>query len=326
MATYVDLPSPLFVSTRNPDGTMTDAGGDITEQQLGYMFRALRGDTQGVINPGDLAVYSNTPANSQVWVAPGGAWVKGTSSPDVQGPYLCFLQAWELLDVPTASLSVDRWDIVVLRVLDLNFDGGPVPGVQYRGRVEYIQGDQDTGTIPNVPANSLLLAQVKCWHGATTVINAGDVTNLATGPEVVARRYNGGYLQQLEPTVWTKLELPTAEYDPQNGYDPTTWEWVVPATGYYRISGQCGVADYGQVNGVYIGTMLALNGYGFAWGAGAVPANWSGAVSASDEKHFTKGDRISVWGWFNNGGNIGWLYTAGGPAGCKLSLSKTNPY
>lgn len=179
MGQTVDLAPALWLTTQI-SGTPTDAGGPYAEQQLNYMLQAIRGNASGLVQLGDLLVSPLSPtAGAQILVSPGGCWIAGSSSPALQGVYLVRSVAQQTLDVPAASTSIPRNDIVVVRVLDAVYDGSPVSGVSYRTRIEYIQGSQTTGAAPAQPANTLLLAKILVPAGSSTVVNLAAITNIA---------------------------------------------------------------------------------------------------------------------------------------------------
>lgn len=296
MGQTVDLPPALWLTT-SISGTPTDAGGPYAEQQLNYLVQALHGTASGKVSLGDLVVAALSPtAGAQVTVSPGGAFIAGSSSPQIQGVYLARSTSQVTLDVPAASTSIARHDIVVIRVLDKTYDGNPVSGVNYRTRIEYIQGDQVAGTAPATPANCLVLASITVPAGSSTVVQASNIVN-ATPPVNGAdshRLYRGRWTATVAGTANTgfnKLALPGVSYDPSSMI--SGGNVTAPIPGYYEFKGMVGInaTAVTQIAAcAYKNGALVMQG-GQSYGSGALTAQ------VTDEIYLNAGDYLSLYIW-----------------------------
>lgn len=76
-----------------------------------------------------------------------------------------------------------------------------------------------------------------------TLIKSAEVNTNFTDSTDATKQVNNykfsaymGSTQSTVATTWTKLNMDTKEYDPNNNYNTTTYGYTVPITGYYLMS------------------------------------------------------------------------------------------
>jgi hypothetical protein len=120
----------------------------------------------GVVGSGDFAVTQSGPSWN-VSVADGRAFVAGTEAGD-QGFYYCPNVGAATVAVTASDATLDRRDLIVLRVFDADY--GDTPGAW---QIAYVQGTLSATPVdPTVPANSLTIARIRVGHGTTAVTTA----------------------------------------------------------------------------------------------------------------------------------------------------------
>jgi hypothetical protein len=132
----------------------------------------------GLIQTSDMVVAASSGMN--VTVAPGEAWIPGTSSA-TQGGYYCRVSSTTTLAISTSNPSNPRIDTIVAQVQDKAYAGSTdafAPAV--------ITGTPTSGaTLSNlsgagaVPASSMVLAYVLVPANASSIVS-GDILNVAT--------------------------------------------------------------------------------------------------------------------------------------------------
>lgn len=121
----------------------------------------------GVVGPGDLQVTAG--AGMSVNVAAGAAWVAGTIS-TAQPTYRVAATGVTNLAVGAAHATLNRYDIVVVEVLDATFSG-----MASEARFRVVEGTPAASPdVPDVPASAAELAVVYVQAAATAVTSIGD--------------------------------------------------------------------------------------------------------------------------------------------------------
>lgn len=163
----------------------------------------------GVLGDDDLTVTPSSPGAMSVDVASGTGLVRSTTGTD-QGFYLVRNSA-AVLDVliDPSDPTDDRFDLLVLHILDSEHDGGVLNNGADNPVIDVIAGTPDASPAdPTVPDNCEVLARVHVEAGATTITTVDDL-----------RRRAPHEFQQKNSLTWTAH---TADFD--------MGSWTVPTT------------------------------------------------------------------------------------------------
>jgi hypothetical protein len=164
----------------NPASWLHNAGAVHTAAQLRISASALsNGVTTGITSRGGinlgfgaaLRVTQTGAGAMSVDVASGIAHVPGDESA-AQGTYVCINDAAVTLTIATADGADDRIDAVVATVRDSFYSGGDDDWL-----LQVITGTAEAvPSLPTLPNNSLLLAEVLVQASVTTILDA-DITD-----------------------------------------------------------------------------------------------------------------------------------------------------
>lgn len=151
----------------NPPGYLENGGASYTADILRRVTKILRA-TQGVDNPGDMAVSQNGTPNMSVNVAAGQVAVDGTQDTVHQGSYVGLNDATTNLSIAASDPTNPRIDIVVAQ-----FEDSVYSGSNNDFKLAVVTGTPAGSPVPpSTPANSLVLAQVRVNATVTTIGNA----------------------------------------------------------------------------------------------------------------------------------------------------------
>lgn len=125
---------------------------------------------RGGIHPGlgaeFMVTQTGTPSMA-VEVGSGSAWVPGTQD-STQGVYGVLNNATVTLSIDAAHVSLDRIDLVVIRIRDSDYSGGDDDAT-----LLVVTGTPDSSpVVPTAPDNSLPLATVAVGSGVSSIVNA----------------------------------------------------------------------------------------------------------------------------------------------------------
>lgn len=131
------------------------------------LFTAALVNDAGVNHPDHLTVaQQGTPAMS-VQVAAGSAFVAGTESAQ-QGVYFAYNDATVNVAISAADATNPRRDLIVCRVKDAAYSGA-----SNEASIESVTGTPAASpSLPTVPANCHVLAEIAVAAGATSITNA----------------------------------------------------------------------------------------------------------------------------------------------------------
>lgn len=168
----------------NPPGFLQNAGATHTAQQLRLYTAAMVGNIDYTTVPGSsrpfirgMFISQNSPVNMSVNVGVGAAFVKGTEAATTQGIYTCWNDASKNIVIAAADATLNRIDLVVVRVRDSAYSGATNSWA-----LEVVQGTPaGSPSIPATPVNSMVLAQISVTAGSTTI----DTTKITQGTAVV---------------------------------------------------------------------------------------------------------------------------------------------
>jgi hypothetical protein len=133
------------------------------------VIRALRA-CPGVVSWDDFTVTAATPASWNVVVGPGRAIIDGTVAPWLQGSYVVYAPNSRTIPVAPAHPTLDRYDLVILHVLDQ--ENSTEEGFGWRREV--VTGEPGAGDLPpELPPNSLPLRGIRVTAGSTSVTATG---------------------------------------------------------------------------------------------------------------------------------------------------------
>ena len=183
---------------------------------------ATSGETNGgVMRPGDLTVLEDSPASWDVIVGTGAAIVGGTESAH-QGDYCFYNESAETLTCSPAHGSLDRHDIVGIRVRDEEESGTDNDAflVVVEGTAHATPAD------PTLPDNFLSLARIVLAGGSSN-IQQSDITDLRQQTAAL-----GGIIvreQATRPTVglWEGQYVHETDNDRLIWYSGTGWQTAV---------------------------------------------------------------------------------------------------
>lgn len=131
------------------------------------LIQKILHDVDGVAAAGHLAANPTTPTSMSVTIAPGGAFVTGTTVAG-QGVYLVENDDPVQVGPFNPVVSGARVDLVALRIRDGAPDGGSDPADS--ATIEIVEGTAAaTPTAPAVPPSSLVLAQIRVAAGDTGI-------------------------------------------------------------------------------------------------------------------------------------------------------------
>lgn len=174
------------MTVESPVGFFNESSFDHPAAILRRAFASALGN-EGVCGTADLAVTANPTPNMTVRVATGEAWVAGDDDAN-QGWYYTRVSATETVTIPTAHVTYDRIDLIVIRVYDSEY-GSASAGAD-TAACEVVQGTPAASPVaPAVPDSALVLAQVTVQNGATA-INSGDIADYRP------------FARPLPPRVW----------------------------------------------------------------------------------------------------------------------------
>lgn len=120
----------------------------------------------------ELLVAAQASPNMTVKVNPGQCVVQSAVG-STQGPYIYTLDAVTNVTIGTAHATLDRIDLIAIRIRDANIDTSG----QRDGQPVVVPGTNGGG-VPALPTDAtyLTLAQVAVTHGHTSIV-AGDITD-----------------------------------------------------------------------------------------------------------------------------------------------------
>jgi hypothetical protein len=161
------LLNPLFLQAVTGDPAITYAAQDYRS------VISTLAPFAGTVRENDLKVGARAAgANMSVDVAAGKAIVEGTSVAN-QGTYIVQSTAVENVPLATANATNPRIDLIVAQVYDKQADGG----TRYAWQPIAVTGTPATSPVaPAVPANALLLAEVRVNAGVASV-SASNITD-----------------------------------------------------------------------------------------------------------------------------------------------------
>jgi len=155
-----------------------------TRVMLGSLLHTMTGSFAGgvgSVDPGhgvllrdDLVVSALGTPNMSVNVAVGNCWIRGTQSA-MQGCYHMFNDAILNVVISTSDATNPRTDLIVAQIRDATYSGA-----DRDARIVVVTGTPAAvPTVPTVPANSLVLAQIAVAAASTTVVG-GNITDKRT--------------------------------------------------------------------------------------------------------------------------------------------------
>lgn len=151
-------------------------------QDYRSMLDGLLGFKGGLVQSSDFAVTTNN--NMTVTVASGKCFVRGTED-TFQGMYYVHSDSNTIVSVDAAHATLNRYDMVVIRIRDDYYATGPVEGVD----LFVVKGTPASSPAePTVPANSFVLARLTVT-AADVSIASGDITDRRTTTTSQAGRF-----------------------------------------------------------------------------------------------------------------------------------------
>ncbi|MBY6266478.1 hypothetical protein EI613_31945 (plasmid) [Azospirillum sp. 412522] len=132
------------------------------------------------------------------------------------------------------------------------------------GAASVAAGTVNSLTPPAIPAGTLPIARVMLTSGLTAITNDVIVderalSDLAGPPAPVVFRANlNGVNQSVPSSVWTKVQLSSASFDTDGGFDAANNRYRPSIAGYYMITGN--VAIEIPSPGTRYGTGIRKNG------------------------------------------------------------------
>ncbi|MEV7275794.1 hypothetical protein [Streptomyces sp. NPDC093111] len=211
----------------------------------------------------------------------------------------------------TGGVTTQHWPVVAL--------GGILPTSGFKGA--YVGQYRDTS------------GMLQRWDGATwvsypranggiapgTLVSTGSYTGQYRDNAGTLQRWDGtnwqyaegtakillgvtqwlsGEQQTVPPNVWTVLTLPTIEIDDSRGWNGTT-TYVVPRTGWWRVSGQATWANDSQTG--MRGARISVSGVGQSRTTWLVPAgNGAISVGGTGVMRLVAGDTLQLAGYHSH--------------------------
>lgn len=130
----------------------------------------------GIFTSGDFAVTQNGTPNMTVNVAPGMAFVRGTEDATYQGMYWVENQATQNVSISAAHATLNRIDLLVLRIRDNAYSTGP----SNDATAFVVTGTPASSpSAPAAPPNSFVLAQITVGAAVTSIVTA-NIANQRT--------------------------------------------------------------------------------------------------------------------------------------------------
>lgn len=183
---------------------LENAGAVYNASEYRGMLRWLTFGEEGVAETSDYLVTEQSPVAMGVTVSSGRCVIAGDDSPTTQGMYMVENDADVDLAISSAHPTLDRIDLVCVRIRDSEF-----AGASDDAEIVIIEGVPGGGT-PAIPGNHLYLALVGINGGVMSVTNASvfNTRSLVGGrPIGVAPDSNSLDLTQAGRVFWdTTLE------------------------------------------------------------------------------------------------------------------------
>jgi len=223
----------------------------------------------------------------------------------------------------TGTTGISTMTVAAGRAFTLQFDGAVVltnsSTLKLSGAANFTTAAGDHLTFVSVAANDVRQVGFGLTDGGSPVTPAGGENNHTS----FVRGFSG-YNQNtsIASSTMTVVEFSAETFDSDGDFNTTTDRYVVPANGYYLITGA--VIYLSLSNGVLITANIFINGAFKSSAANPISTNAFTSCSVTDIYYCTTGQYIQLYTWHTKGSAASFDFDGwggGGPYGSGNYLS-----